>query len=810
MLSATPFKPFTNEFDELQGEVHYNEFKTVLQFLMAGKDAAFWEQYEKDRKTFFSYLRHPDTLSGEMKEPMELKGKLESLYRSAIVRTEKVLVSENRDAMIKHITDKPITIQPDDINDFVVLDQITQVLNEKHNASLSTPLEYVKSSPYALSFLDNYQHKEKMRALVSEDSTLRRLLRKTKHAWVNLDDIHEYKPLIPTRGKAMPNAKLRLLLEETVLKTGWKLLWIPPCIPYYEFGGAFQDSLGYSKTLIFSSWKLVPKMVASLVSYEAERLAIGNKNSVSAKEADDRHVYFPENKKRSPRPQFTYKVDSTSREPSQMNVFMLTYPSMFLASYYDPAVNIEEKKTLKQIRQELKDRLIDDFKRLDLNQYVTGEGDWQKWYWMAPLIFGKASKLIAVAEWFRNGKANEELTYIEESDEEDIETASGKIKHFALAKACFLEEKLLAAAKLNDDQIAVICEHLAMMVIGSPAVSYVRSQLRHHPFSTEILDAAYNVGSAFLGMLNKPESIAIVRLHTEETDYWQRVLTYLIDGNVQAMLDEFVYLLIKGENIQSPFELGGFISDILSIRTATADTDDLKGFMQNLQRDRKKRRSMRSHYAVDFGTQKISTAKGAGRMINIRQAFNSPFRPFVLASTSIGQEGLDFHLYCKKIFHWNLPANPIDFEQREGRIHRYQGLVIRLNLADKYKDLIQFTDKRADVWRELLRIACEEKKDARFPCDLVPFWHTESKSDIKIERFVPLYPYSRDIEKYNNMIKILAFYRLTFGQPRQEELTDALHGYGFMDEEIKKLDELIINLTPIRFYGVAEEEKILT
>lgn len=219
---------------------------------------------------------------------------------------------------------------------------------------------------------------------------------------------------------------------------------------------------------------------------------------------------------------------------------------------------------------------------------------------------------------------------------------------------------------------------------------------------------------------------------------------------------------------------------------------------------------MRSHYAVDFGTQKISTAKGAGRMINIRQAFNSPFRPFVLASTSIGQEGLDFHLYCKKIFHWNLPANPIDFEQREGRIHRYQGLVIRLNLADKYKTAIQFTNDRSDLWREIFRIACEEKKDARFPCDLVPFWHTESKSDIKIERYVPLYPYSRDIEKYNNMIKILTFYRLTFGQPRQEELINALHGYGFKDEEIKKLDELIINLTPIRFYGVGEEEKDLT
>ena len=55
------------------------------------------------------------------------------------------------------------------------------------------------------------------------------------------------------------------------------------------------------------------------------------------------------------------------------------------------------------------------------------------------------------------------------------------------------------------------------------------------------------------------------------------------------------------------------------------------------------------------------------RKENIRNAFNSPMRPFVLATTSIGQEGLDFHNYCRVIMHWNLPSNPIDLEQREGR-----------------------------------------------------------------------------------------------------------------------------------------------
>jgi ERCC4-related helicase len=86
-----------------------------------------------------------------------------------------------------------------------------------------------------------------------------------------------------------------------------------------------------------------------------------------------------------------------------------------------------------------------------------------------------------------------------------------------------------------------------------------------------------------------------------------------------------------------------------------------------------------------------------------------------LASTSIGQEGLDFHLYCKKIFHWNLPSNPIDFEQREGRIHRYQGLVIRLNMASKYKDQIDYGNTLNNIGKKYLNMLKRKKLRLSFP-----------------------------------------------------------------------------------------------
>jgi hypothetical protein len=169
-----------------------------------------------------------------------------------------------------------------------------------------------------------------------------------------------------------------------------------------------------------------------------------------------------------------------------------------------------------------------------------------------------------------------------------------------------------------------------------------------------------------------------------------------------------------------------------------------------------------------------------------------------LATTSIGQEGLDFHFYCRRIFHWNLPSNPIDFEQREGRIHRYKGFVIRKKLAVRYGASLD-SIKVQDPWEALFNLASREKSDAQFQCDLVPFWHTDSTPEIQIDRIVPIYPLSRDIEKFKKLKSVLAHYRLTFGQPRQEELVETLAGFGFSDEEMKDMEKLIIDLSPIRF-----------
>jgi hypothetical protein len=55
---------------------------------------------------------------------------------------------------------------------------------------------------------------------------------------------------------------------------------------------------------------------------------------------------------------------------------------------------------------------------------------------------------------------------------------------------------------------------------------------------------------------------------------------------------------------------------------------------------------VRCRFAQRFGESDSEDGTEKTREGALRDAFNSPFRPFVLASTSIGQEGLDFHPYC--------------------------------------------------------------------------------------------------------------------------------------------------------------------
>ena len=264
-----------------------------------------------------------------------------------------------------------------------------------------------------------------------------------------------------------------------------------------------------------------------------------------------------------------------------------------------------------------------------------------------------------------------------------------------------------------------------------------------------------------------------------DEDYYESVLDYCVNGNLQAVLDEYAHML-QTSRIGDSME-----ESIIGTSNLSIDTSD------SIENDEKKL-SMRCHFAIPF-IDKTITDKSVARTTNIRKAFNSPFRPFVLSTTSIGQEGLDFHWYARKIVHWNLPSNPVDLEQREGRINRFKCHAIRRNVASLY------ASQTYKTWDDIFATAHKELKSNH--SDIVPYWclpinelSEKQREELQfIERIIPLYPLSRDRYKYERLIKVLSLYRMTLGQPRQEELLELLKDMRLTDKQLK---ELTMDLCP--------------
>jgi hypothetical protein len=248
-------------------------------------------------------------------------------------------------------------------------------------------------------------------------------------------------------------------------------------------------------------------------------------------------------------------------------------------------------------------------------------------------------------------------------------------------------------------------------------------------------------------------------------DYWQKVLRYCEAGNLQAVLDEYVFQLRSQQapGVVTTEQLWALADDMrrsLSIKPTQMVAKHPDECHEDLR--------MGVRFAVRYSNAKTDDGD-SNRMPDVRRAFNSPFWPFVLASTSVGQEGIDFHWWAHSVIHWNVPGNPVDFEQREGRVHRYLGHAVRKNVAAAHGASV-LKPGVTDPWATLFSVAASEI--AALPEDssseFAPHWIHPGKH--KIERRLLDHPLSRDVPRTKLMLAGLAKYRLTLGQARQGDL----------------------------------------
>lgn len=772
LLSATPYKMYSTpeEIDEARIDEHYTEFLSVMNFL--NEDASDEEKFLTVWRNYSVKLKEltiGDTSILSAKEAAE-----DALYQT-VCRTERISAEENADIIDDSDVHVPLDVMEQDIRSYVQ----AQELLDQIGASYHVPVDYIKSTPYLMSFMRDYQLKRNVEQYFKKNPDEIKKIKKDTF-WLNRSSIDRYEK-IPSN-----NARLERVMNSVLQRGVEKLLWMPPSRPYYEFQGVYKDSEFMSKTLIFSSWEMVPRMLASMISYEAERRTVGK----LAKDYQDRDVhYFYSGEKRYPSARMNFSVSNGT--PNGMYLFCLIYPSRFLTECYDPISCMNDGFSIRDIQKTTRQRIEEQ-----LQQYEgTSRGNVdRRWYYIAPLLLDGAKYAY---QWLESGEKLADY-----DDDEKANRSKGFRTHLETLLELFYEthrEKCANLGRKPDDLVDV----LADMAIAAPAICINRTY-RNYLVKDEDYESYMpsQLARVFINRMNTAESTAVVELacgRKSDDAHWMNLLTYCRQGNLQAVFDEYAHLISSGIDHDDVLikQIHRQMLEAMDIRTTQYNIDTFNSFQKRTTGTKERPTNIRTHFAVAF-TKGDGKEKDTDRKKTIRDAFNSPFRPFVLATTSIGQEGLDFHNYCRKIVHWNLPSNPIDLEQREGRINRFECLAIRQNVAMRYGH-IRFSK---DIWDEMFKEAAQKEK-VDGSSDLIPYWGLRETADmVKIERIVPMYPFSRDGLAYERLIKILSVYRLTLGQARQEELLE----YLFKNcDDPEQLRSLFINLSP--FYKLKEHRQ---
>ncbi len=772
LLSATPYKMYTLA-QEAETEDHYQDFLGTVSFLFhADRRLEGFKQELSRYRTEICGLG-----SGEMDA---VRGAVEDRLKKVMCRTERLAVSETRNGMLQESATRAWPVDAADLHAFRSYDQVVRA------ARAEDPLEYWKSTPYMLNLMDDYQVKRKVRAAIRDgDAEVIGAIRNAR-GLISSKGMERYQEV------GWGNARMRALVRQTLDSGAWKLLWIPPSLPYYTPDGPLSEPglQDITKTLIFSSWQVVPKAVSLLASYETERrivAATGQSHRYSTLRKDQGQLL---------------KFSREGGRLSGLASLCLFYPSATLADRFAHLLPSPEgvekgRPTRTEVFREavsIARELIKHLPEPTGKGARGGEEHSSAWYWAAPLLLD-AQFHAGAGEWLSSS--------IEETDWRGMTSSREADSVFAeyvdMALSAF--EGKIDLGPIPDD----LPEVMVKTALGSPAVAAMRGLLRIWPDGSscpKIWASAAKIAMGYRSLFNRPESILLVRsLFPETSRYWEQVLDYSVEGNLQAVVDEYLHVLLGARFLQDPptgeaLKLAVEFHTAASLQAARLEYDE---FLDDPSTGgmRIEKRSARCRFALRFGDAKAEDeGEEDTREDQIRTAFNSPFQPFILASTSVGQEGLDFHLYCHSIYHWNLPSNPVDLEQREGRIHRFKGHVIRKNLAERYGDSVGHRAK--DPWRELFEHAVRHR--GKGSSDLIPYWVFEGRH--KIERHVPLYPLSREAAHYDRLKRTLVLYRLAFGQPRQEDLVAFLEGQlvgltpGQREQRIQDMKECRIDLTP--------------
>lgn len=799
LLSATPYKPYTlsHERDE---DDHYADFLRTVDFLDPDEDhrARFRAMLDDWRRSIFQ-LDAQSQGDVALATLRAAKAGVEGHLRRLMSRTERIAASSARGGMLREVRPEQLQLRVEDV---LACARLQALADELESPQV---LDYWKSAPFPLNFMEKYLLKNKLMERIGgrskrAASRLVGLIESSRASLLDWTLLERYQALDP-HCPAM-----RALLADLDRAGAYGILWVPPSMPYWRLGGSFvlPHACGFTKRLAFSAWNVVPKAIAAIASYEAERQLFRAAEDAPRNTATAR-------KRRAPLLRFSKSEGRLAGMP----VMTLVYASPSLARFGDViplaesggdlwSVECAIENTSARLRPFL-DEVVRAWSVKDAHDSRPDEA----WYWAAPILLDIALEGAAAERYWEERDLAKRWISAEDEAEDDAggaeaeertgraagpgsagtddvaegESDVGWRDHVSEVQALLRGELLLGAPPSD------LTETIARIALGGPATCALRAFQRVLDVPQTGCDpavrlAACRVGWAFRSYFNRPESMAAIRSGHAETPYWRRVIEYAIEGCLTAATDEWAHVLREAIGLldpsarDGPERLSDAMVEAITTRIAWHDVDEVTVKDGAVLTEK---RSMRAHFAMRFASERTEDQKQLSRESQVRAAFNSPFWPFVLASTSVGQEGLDFHQFCHAVVHWNLPPNPVDLEQREGRVHRYKNHAIRRNVARRHGSAAIRTPGSGggafDPWAAAFRMAL---------CDapvgdpgLTPYWiydPPELACPVMVERHVAYLPLSRDEARLRMLKRSLAAYRLVFGQPRQDDLMEFLQG----------------------------------
>ena len=473
---------------ESHEENHYRDFLRTVEFLDPGlkQSGALRQLLDDYRQAMYRIEAGTEAL-----EP--IKGEIEKRLRRVMSRTERMQASSDAQAMLREVPSAGLELTAGDVGDFLALEKIGREVRQPQ------VLEYWKSAPYLLSFMDDYKLKAEVVARLDRSSgnCLPKLLTDDGRVSISWEVVEAYAQLDPA------NARLRCLLEWMERSEAWKLLWLPPSLPYYAESGPWKRAREQqlSKRLIFSTWQVVPKAIASVVSYDVERRIMRRFDGSIRNTPEER-------RRRRPLLRFAY----SNERPTGMPLLGILYPSPSLAELGDPVPVPEGEATLDHALARARDRLEPLIKQLTEPYLDAGRED-ESWYWAAPILLDLKRYGETTREWF----GRPDLPNLWSGAQEDEDPASRWVDHVG-------EAKKLVSAKVGGTVPASLdlgrppqnlTEVLATRSIAGPATSALRALTRVSGPETRAAvaarDGAARIAWGFRTLFNLPEAMALVR-----------------------------------------------------------------------------------------------------------------------------------------------------------------------------------------------------------------------------------------------------------------------------------------------------------